>query len=58
MVSLGLLRGIPVDPTGHPYRLVTDGKVVVSDPADLPFLEKGVPEGYTPSPVPKLAPVK
>jgi hypothetical protein len=58
MISLGLLRGIPVDPMGHPYRLLAGGKIVVSDPSDLPFIERGLPEGYTPVPVPKLAPVK
>ena len=58
MVAVGLLRGIPVDPVGHPYRLESEGKVVVSDPADLPFLEKGLPDGYTPAPVPKLPAAK
>jgi tetratricopeptide (TPR) repeat protein len=58
MVSAGLLRGTPADPLGRPYRLEAGGRVVVSDPADLPFLEKGLPEGYIPAPLPKLAPVK
>ncbi|HKW19309.1 MAG TPA: hypothetical protein VJO35_17505 [Terriglobales bacterium] len=55
MISAGLLHGIPLDPRGKPYRL-EDGKVVVNDPDDLPFIEKGLPPGYVPSPVPKLTP--
>lgn len=56
MVSFGFLRGVPVDPLGHPYRLETAGMVVVSNPDDLPFLDKGLPSGYVPSAVPKLSP--
>jgi tetratricopeptide (TPR) repeat protein len=57
MASVGL-RGIPLDPVGHPYRLELDGKVVVSDPADLPFLDKGLPAGYVPGPLPRLTPAR
>jgi tetratricopeptide (TPR) repeat protein len=55
MVSAGLIRGIPIDPRQQPYR-IEDGKVVVSDPDDLPFIDKGVPKGYAPSGLPKLFP--
>jgi tetratricopeptide (TPR) repeat protein len=55
MISAGLIRAIPTDPLGRPYRL-DDGNVVVSDPDDLPFIEKGLPFGYKPSAVPKLRP--
>lgn len=51
MVVAGLLEGIPADPSGHPYKLEPGGKVMVSDPAALPFLEKGLPPGYVPSEV-------
>jgi tetratricopeptide (TPR) repeat protein len=56
MVSAGMIRGIPLDPLRHPYRLETGGRVVVSDPEDLPFLDKGLPSGYIPTLVPKLTP--
>ena len=56
IVSAGLIRGIPLDPIGHPYRLEAGGRVVVSVPEDLPFLDKGVPSGYVPHAAPKLLP--
>jgi tetratricopeptide (TPR) repeat protein len=54
--AAGFLRGTPVDPVGHPYRLMPDGQVVVRVPDDLPFLKKGVPPGYVPPVKPKLLP--
>lgn len=56
LVSAGMLAGIPQDPLGKPYRLEPDGRVVVSDPTFLPFLEKGLPQGYVPGAIPKLIP--
>jgi tetratricopeptide (TPR) repeat protein len=56
LVSAGLIKSIPVDPRGHPYSLEVDGRVVVSVPEDLPFLDKGVPRGYVPRAAPKLYP--
>ena len=56
MVRAGLLRGIPLDPLGDEYLLESDGKVVVSDPDDLPFITKGLPDGYTPSDSLKVLP--
>ncbi len=56
MVGAGLLRGIPEDPLGKPYRLMSSGKVEVTDPDDLPFIENGLPAGYVPSVVPKILP--
>lgn len=52
----GLLRGTPVDPLGHLYRLMPDGRVVVLAPDDLPFIRKGLPPGYVPPQKPKLLP--
>jgi hypothetical protein len=52
LVTAGLLRAIPSDPTGRPYILGRDGRVLVQVPDDIPFLEKGVPPGYQP-PQPK-----
>jgi hypothetical protein len=54
LVSAGFLNSMPLDPLGRPYRLENGGRVVVSDPRELPFIEKGLPEGY--GPVRKMAP--
>jgi hypothetical protein len=58
IASAGLLPGIPADPLGKPYKLSFDGKVVVTDPEDLPFIEKGLPPGYTAVTIPKSAAAK
>ncbi len=52
LVAANLLRAIPVDPTGRPYKLTPQGRVEVQVPDDIPFLEKGAPPGYKP-PAPK-----
>ncbi|HXZ79634.1 MAG TPA: hypothetical protein VEG30_06875 [Terriglobales bacterium] len=49
LVVAGWLRGIPLDPAGHPYRLLSDGKVVVQDPKELPFIKQGLPPDYQPT---------
>jgi tetratricopeptide (TPR) repeat protein len=56
MVSAGLIKSIPHDPRGNPYNLEAGGRVVVSVPEDMPFLDKGVPSGYVPHAAPKLFP--
>ena len=56
MEKAGLLRATPVDPLGQPYQLEANGKVLVADPDDLPFLEKGLPPGYVPPAVPRIIP--
>jgi tetratricopeptide (TPR) repeat protein len=56
MVSAGVIRGIPLDPLRHPYRLESGERVVVSNPDDLPFIDKGLPSGYVPSGPTKLFP--
>ena len=53
--TAGLLRGMPIDPLGHPYKLMPDGRVEVRVPDDLPFIQKGTPPGYIP-PAPKFLP--
>jgi len=55
--SVGILRGTPRDPLGHPYKLSPDGSVEVRDPDDLPFIQKGVPASYAPPAKPKILPV-
>ena len=47
LVRIGLLRSIPLDPTGRPYRIASDGRIEVQSPDEIPFLEKGIPRGYT-----------
>jgi tetratricopeptide (TPR) repeat protein len=54
LVVARILPGIPVDPTGRPYRLTADGRIEVRVPDDLPFLEKGTPPGYVPPLMPKF----
>ena len=49
LVSAGMLRGIPVDPLGHSYRLIPEGRVEVQSPQDLPFIRHGLPPGQQPS---------
>ena len=48
LVAAGLLRGIPTDPLGIPYKLRPDGHVEVQDPEALPFIRQGVPPGWQP----------
>jgi hypothetical protein len=56
IVRAGLLPGFPLDPLGAPYALSSDGHVVVQDPDNLPFLDKGLPPGYEPPLKPKFLP--
>ena len=49
LVAAAHLRGIPVDPDGHAYR-ISDGRILVQDPDDFPFITKGLPEGYKSGP--------
>jgi hypothetical protein len=46
-------RGLPLDPDGHPYELSVDGRVLVANPDDFPFITLGLPPGYKPG-VPKF----
>jgi tetratricopeptide (TPR) repeat protein len=46
MIREGLLRGIPLDPTKTPYKLMPDGSVQVEKPEDLPFITKGISPGW------------
>lgn len=43
LVRAGMLRGVPLDPAGNPYRLLPGGQVVVKDKEKLPFITKGLP---------------
>jgi tetratricopeptide (TPR) repeat protein len=50
LVNAHLLRDTPLDVTGKPYKLMPSGRVEVEVPDDIPFIEKGAPDGYTPPP--------
>jgi len=41
LVSAGLLPGVPLDPSGAPFKLMPGGAVQVEDPAQFPFLNQG-----------------
>jgi tetratricopeptide (TPR) repeat protein len=41
----GFLRGTPIDPKGHPYMLMADGRIEVQDPQNIYFITKGLPPG-------------
>src|SRR5689334_21484289 len=40
LVRAGLLRGVPMDPNGVPYKLLPDGAVQVEDPSQYSYLER------------------
>ncbi len=41
----GFLQGIPLDPTGRPYKLMSDGRIEVEEPERILFITKGLPPG-------------
>ncbi|HEY1262693.1 MAG TPA: hypothetical protein VGF06_04165 [Terriglobales bacterium] len=55
LIQARLLRAVPTDPLGRPYRLMRDGRIELSDPDDFPFVSKGTPPGYV-APPPKFLP--
>ena len=55
-VVSGMLPGIPVDPSGRPYKITGDGRIEVRQPDDFPFVTRGLPPGYEPG-VPNLSKV-
>jgi tetratricopeptide (TPR) repeat protein len=48
LVSAGMLPGIPLDPTGKPYKLTPEGRIEVAQPDEIPFITQGLPFGYQP----------
>lgn len=50
LASAEHLQGIPVDPDGNAYDLTIDGRVLVANPDDFPFISRGLPPGYKPGP--------
>ena len=51
VVSAEHWRGLPLDPDGNSYELSLDGKVLVANPDNFPFITVGLPPGYKPGPV-------
>jgi hypothetical protein len=41
LMRAGLLRGVPLDPTGSPYRITPEGVIQVADPGKFRFLGEG-----------------
>jgi len=54
LINAGLLPGRLVDPDGHSYQLMSEGRVEVQYPDDFPFITKGMPPGYKPGPLKNL----
>jgi tetratricopeptide (TPR) repeat protein len=48
------LPGIPADPDGDAYVLSPEGRVIVKNPDDFPFITKGMPPGYKPAARPRF----
>ncbi|MFY9560098.1 MAG: hypothetical protein WAQ52_07680 [Terriglobales bacterium] len=48
LVRAGLIGGVPVDPTGQPYKLMPDGRIEVRNPDSILYITKGTPPGYQP----------
>ena len=44
------LTAVPLDPDGEAYKLSAEGRVLVENPDDFPFITKGTPPGYKPGP--------
>jgi len=51
----GFIHGVPLDPTGKPYKLTADGRIEVQDWKSIFFITKGLPPGVK-SPTPALIP--
>lgn len=55
LIAAGMIRGIPLDPTGKPLKLTADGRIELQDPELVPFVTKGLPPGYVQRQLPKLS---
>jgi hypothetical protein len=49
----GFINGTPIDPKGHPYKLMPDGRIEVQDPQSIFFITKGLPPGMDPPQPPR-----
>jgi tetratricopeptide (TPR) repeat protein len=48
LVRAGLIGSSPVDPTGQPYKITSDGRVEVRNPDSILYITKGTPPNYQP----------
>jgi tetratricopeptide (TPR) repeat protein len=48
LVRTGLIGSSPVDPTGQPYKITSDGRVEVRNPDSILYITKGTPPNYQP----------
>jgi tetratricopeptide (TPR) repeat protein len=48
------LPGVPADPDGNVYTMTPEGRILIQNPDDFPFISKGLPPGYKPSGPPKF----
>jgi tetratricopeptide (TPR) repeat protein len=54
----GFIHGVLLDPKGHPYKLMPDGRIEVQDPKNIYFITKGLPPGALPPQPPREEPSK
>lgn len=54
LVAAEHLPGIPNDPDGNAYNLSPEGRVLIENPDNFPFITKGMPPGYKPSALPRF----
>lgn len=54
LIAAGHLPGIPADPDGTPYLLSPQGRVLLQNPDNFPFVTQGLPPGYKPSALPRF----
>jgi tetratricopeptide (TPR) repeat protein len=43
------LPGVPLDPDSHPYQMSRQGRILVENPDNFPFITQGTPPGYQPA---------
>jgi tetratricopeptide (TPR) repeat protein len=48
LVRAGLIGSSPIDPTGQPYKITSDGRVEVRNPDSILYITKGTPPNYQP----------
>lgn len=48
LIRAGYIGGVPIDPTGRPYKVMAGGRVEVQDPDSIQYITKGTPPGYQP----------
>jgi len=54
LIAAEHLPSVPVDPNGHPYLVTPEGRILVENPDDFPFITQGTPPGYKPSAQPEF----